>query len=273
MTQSLVPSCDTALSDHEFGSFRKLIHDTAGISLSPAKKALVAGRLSKRLKHHALTSFAEYHRLVGRDPQERQIAVDLLTTNETYFFREPKHFDHLRDHVLPPLPRDRPLRVWSAACSTGEEPYSIAMLLAEHAADRRWEILASDISTRVLDKARSALYSLDHVRGMTPQLLKTHCLKGTGAHEGRFLVDPSLQRRVQFTQINLNQSLPDVGLFDVIFLRNVLIYFDASTKQAVVSRLQQKLRPDGVLYIGHSESLNGLVQGLRMVAPSIYRRA
>lgn len=273
MTPSFPPIRDVALTDHEFAVFQTLIHRSAGISLSPAKKALVAGRLAKRLKHHGLDSFAEYHRLVGRSAEERQIAVDLLTTNETYFFREPKHFDHLRDQVLPSLPRDRPLRLWSAACSTGEEPYSVAMLLAEHAADRRWEILASDISTRVLDQARSGLYALDSVRGMTPERLKAHCLKGTGAHEGRFLVDPVLQRRVQFSQINLNEALPDVGLFDVIFLRNVLIYFDATTKQAVVGRLQQKLRPDGVLYIGHSESLNGLVPGLRMVAPSIYRKA
>jgi chemotaxis protein methyltransferase CheR len=264
---------EMALTEQEFASFQQLIHEAAGISLAPSKKALVAGRLSKRLKHHGLDTFAQYHRLIGQSADERQMAVDLLTTNETYFFREPKHFEHLRDQVLPAQPRDRALRIWSAACSTGEEPYSIAMLLAERVPDRPWEILASDISTRVLDKARSGLYALDNVRGMTPQLLKAHCLKGTGAHEGKFLVDPALQRRVSFSQVNLNTTLPEIGQFDVIFLRNVLIYFDAPTKRAVVARLQQKLRHDGVLYIGHSESLNGLVQGLQMVAPSIYRKA
>jgi chemotaxis protein methyltransferase CheR len=263
---------EMSLTEQEFASFQKLIHEVAGISLASSKKALVAGRLAKRLKHHGLDSFAQYYRLIGQSAEERQMAVDLLTTNETYFFREPKHFEHLRDQVLPAQPRERTLRVWSAACSTGEEPYSIAMLLAERLPKQPWEILASDISTRVLDKARSGLYALDGVRGMTTQLLKTHCLKGTGAHEGKFLVDPALQRRVQFSQLNLNAPLPNVGLFDVIFLRNVLIYFDTPTKRAVVSRLQEKLRPDGVFYIGHSESLNGVVQGLRMMAPSIYRK-
>lgn len=261
----------TPLSDPEFASFQRLIREHAGISLAPSKKALVAGRLSKRLRHHGLSSFAEYYRLVGQREDERQMAVDLLTTNETYFFREPRHFDFLRERVLPRHPRERSLRIWSAACSSGEEPYSIAMLLAEQFSGRAWEILASDISTRMLARARQGVYALDGLRGLSTQALHTNCLRGTGTQEGYFAVDPALRQRVGFAQINLNGPLPEVGEFDVIFLRNVLIYFDPETKRQVVARLQSRLRPGGHLFIGHSESLNGLVSGLQMVMPAVYR--
>lgn len=261
-----------SLSDREFAGFQRLIRSVAGISLAPTKKALVAGRLARRLKHHGLSSYAEYHRLLDAQQDERQIAVDLLTTNETYFFREPRHFDFLRERVLPAHPRERTLRVWSAACSSGEEPYSIAMLLAERGGERPWEIVASDISTRVLDIAQRGIYALDGVRGMTPELLRRHCLKGTGAQEGLFAVDPALRRRVSFLQVNLNAPLPELGEFDLIFLRNVLIYFEPQTKREVVARLQTRLRRGGHLFVGHSESLNGLVEGLQPVVPAIYRR-
>jgi len=261
-----------ALSQRDFENFQKLIREAAGISLPSTKRALVAGRLARRLKHHGLDSYADYWRLLGSGQAERQVAVDLLTTNETYFFREPRHFDFLRDHVLPGLPRERTLRVWSAACSSGEEPYSVAMLLAQAGGGRPWEILASDISTRMLDKARRGVYAMGGVRGMTPELLRTHCLKGTGTQEGSFAVDPKLRARVNFAQINLNTTLPDVGEFDVIFLRNVLIYFEPSTKREVVARLQAKLRRGGYLFVGHSESLNGLADGLQGVVPAVYRR-
>lgn len=262
----------TELTDRDFVNFQRLIREVAGINLSPAKKALVAGRLSKRLRHHGLGSFADYYRLLDARQDEWQTAVDLLTTNETYFFREPKHFDFLRESILPQHPRERALRVWSAACSSGEEPYSIAMLLAEQLGERPWEILASDISLRMLDKARVGIYELGSVRGLPTAALHTHCLRGTGTQEGYFAIDPALRRRVGFVQVNLNAALPDVGEFDVIFLRNVLIYFDPQTKREVVTRLQAKLRRGGHLFVGHSESLNGLVTGLRSVVPAVYRK-
>ena len=153
-----VPLRDTVmqqptLSDQEFARFRNFIHGAAGISLAPTKKSLVAGRLAKRLRHHGLTSFGDYYHLVSSERAERQIAVDLLTTNETHFFREPRHFDLLRDQFLPAHPRDRLLRVWSAACSSGEEVYTLAMVLADTLGDASWEVLGSDISTRVLEQA------------------------------------------------------------------------------------------------------------------------
>lgn len=261
-----------AISDGEFAHFQQLILRRAGISLTTSKKALVAGRLAKRLKHHGLTSYADYYRLLSQLSDEVQVAVDLLTTNETYFFREPKHFDWLRDRVLPAHPPGKPLRIWSAACSSGEEPYSLAMLLGEQWGDRNWEILGSDISTRVLEKACNGLYPLQGARGITPAMLRSHCLKGVGSQEGWFLIDPALRQRVHFAQINLNAALPEVGEFDVIFLRNVMIYFQAETKRQVVARLLAKLRKGGTFIIGHSESLSGIAEGLELQAPSIYRK-
>jgi chemotaxis protein methyltransferase CheR len=263
---------DAILSDGEFADFQRMIFSIAGISMSPAKKALVAGRLAKRLKHHGLGSYGEYFRMLSQQHDEMQIAVDLLTTNETYFFREPKHFDFLRDQVLPRHPRGRAFRIWSAACSSGEEPYTLAMLLADQMGDTPWEVFGSDISTQVLDKARRGLYPMERARGIPPALLRTHCLKGIGSQDGQLLVDPALRKRVTFAQINLNEPLPDVGEFDVIFLRNVMIYFQAETKRQVVARLLAKLRPGGIFVVGHSESLNGIAHGLEALAPSVYRK-
>jgi chemotaxis protein methyltransferase CheR len=263
---------DAVLSDSEFADFQRMIFGIAGISMSPAKKALVAGRLAKRLKHHGLGSYREYFQMLSQQQDEMQMAVDLLTTNETYFFREPKHFDFLCDKVLPQHPGGRPFRVWSAACSSGEEPYTLAMLLADRLRSAPWEVFGSDISTQVLEKARRGLYPMDRARGIPPALLRTYCLKGIGSQEGQLLVDAALRKRVSFSQINLNEPLPDVGEFDVIFLRNVMIYFQAETKRQVVGRLLTKLRPGGYFIVGHSESLNGLAQKLESVAPSVYRK-
>jgi chemotaxis protein methyltransferase CheR len=263
---------NVSLKDSEFSSFQQMIFRIAGISMTPAKKALVAGRLAKRLKHHGLDSYEDYFQLLSRQQDEMQVAVDLLTTNETYFFREPKHFDFLRDRVLPGHPAGRPFRVWSAACSSGEEPYTLAMLLADRLGDAPWEVFGSDISTQVLDKARRGLYPMERARGIPPALLRTHCLKGVGSQEGQLLIDPALRRRVHLAQINLNEPLPEVGEFDVIFLRNVMIYFDTETKRQVVRRLIELLKPGGYLLIGHSESLNGVVDELQSVMPSIYRK-
>ncbi|HWR76873.1 MAG TPA: protein-glutamate O-methyltransferase CheR [Thiobacillus sp.] len=263
---------NVSLNDRDFASFQQMIFSIAGISMTPAKKALVAGRLAKRLKHHGLDSYGAYFQLLSRHQDEVQVAVDLLTTNETFFFREPKHFDFLRDRILPGHPPGRPFRVWSAASSSGEEAYTLAMVLAERLGEAAWEILGSDICTRVLAKARTGLYPMERTRGIPAASLRAYCLKGVGSQEGCFMIDPVLRRRVSFAQINLNERLPEVGEFDVIFLRNVMIYFQAETKRQVVARLLAKLRPGGFFIVGHSESLNGLTQGLETVAPSIYRK-
>ena len=262
------------LSDRDFGEFQRLVYQLAGIHLSPAKKALVCGRLAKRLKHYSLDSYHDYLRLLssGRQPQELQTALDLLTTNETYFFREPKHFEYLAEHILAARRADRPCRIWSAACSSGEEPYTLAMVLAERLGEAPWEILASDISTRVLERARSGLYAMERAKNIPEHYLRKYCFKGVGSQEGRFLVDRRLQARVSFRQINLNEPLPQLGEFDVVFLRNVMIYFSAETKARAVERIAGTIRPGGYLIIGHSESLNGVTDALKLVRPSIYRK-
>ncbi len=261
------------LKDHEFRQFQNMIHSVAGIHMSDVKKALIGGRLSKRLKHHNLSSYGEYFDYLSRERREMQVAVDLLTTNETYFFREPKHFDLLRGRVIPDLLGDnREFRIWSGACSSGEEPYSLAMTLADSLGDRPWSVLGSDISSRVLHKARSGHYDLDAAGKIPRPYLIRHCLKGVGAQEGTFLIDPKLRERVRFQQINLNTELPELGEFDVIFLRNVMIYFNADTKRQVLRRMLPKLRPGGYFIVSHSESLNGVTDALRPIVPSVYRK-
>ncbi|UCV11223.1 protein-glutamate O-methyltransferase CheR [Dechloromonas denitrificans] len=265
-------SSEFSLGDSEFQLFRKLIYQQAGISLSDAKKPLVAGRLSKRLRQLGIGSYIEYFRLVQRDIQELQVTIDLLTTNETYFFRENKHFDFLRDQILPGAIGRGPFRVWSGACSSGEEPYTIAMVLAEVLGQRPWEIVASDLSTRVLEEAAGGLYPLTDCTGIPRHLLHKHCLRGIGQYDGSIMINPALRERISFRQINLNNALPKLGAFDVIFLRNVMIYFDIETKRQVIKRILPLLRPGGYFMISHSESLNGVTDALKSVRPSIYRK-
>jgi chemotaxis protein methyltransferase CheR len=260
------------LSDLDFANFQRFIHAAAGITLSPGKKALVSGRLAKRLAPCQVTSYAQYHDLLmgGSAPAEVQIAVDLLTTNETYFFRESKHFDQLRQLAMAVRGQRQPFRVWSAASSSGEEAYSIAMVLADCLGDVPWEVMGSDISLSVLKKASTGHYPMERGRHIPPAYLKRFCLKGGGAEEGTFLVDRSVRSRVQFIQVNLNANLPQLGLFDVIFLRNVMIYFNGDTKRSVVSRVLAQLKPEGHFLIGHSETLNDISDRVQQLAPSIY---
>lgn len=262
-----------SISDRDFANFQRFIFDAAGITLSPSKKALVCGRLAKRVSAHGLDGYAAYFALLkkGDAPDEVQTAVDLLTTNETYFFREPKHFDLLRAaasaHTGP-----GPFRVWSAASSSGEEAYSIAMVLADCLGERPFEVLGTDISTRVLARARVGHYPEQRVRQIPQNYLKKYCLKGMGDQQGTLLVDRSLRQKVRFAHANLNERLPDLGLFDVVFLRNVLIYFNGETKRQVVARVLGPLKRGGFFFIGHSESLNEVNTDVVQMAPAVYRK-
>jgi chemotaxis protein methyltransferase CheR len=268
------PPAAVVLQDEEFIKFSELIYRIAGISMAPSKKPLVSSRLAKRLKHHDLNSYGDYFRFItsphGKD--ELQITVDMLTTNETHFFREPKHFDFLRQRIIPERRQDVAFRVWSAACSSGEEPYSVAMVLDDLLANQPWEILASDISTRIVDKARNGIYPMERLPEIPKPYLSRYCLKGVGDYDGTLLIEKSLRERVRFMLHNLTEMPPQLGEFDVIFLRNVMIYFDQDTKQKVVSRLLPLLRPGGYFLIGHSESLNGVTDAVKPVAPAIYRK-
>jgi chemotaxis protein methyltransferase CheR len=262
------------LTDAEFNGFQRFIFEAAGIHMSPAKKSLVAGRLAKRLKARQLQTYAEYQALLrsGQDAQEVQTAIDLLTTNETYFFREGKHFDVLRQEAEAAAQQGRGLRVWSAAASSGEEAYSIAMVLADATPQLPWSVLGTDISQRVLQRARTGHYPQERARQIPPAYLKRFCLKGVGEQEGTVLVRKALRERVQFLHMNLDAPLPAIGRFDVVFLRNVMIYFNAATKREVVARVVAQMEPGGCLCIGHSESLSDMNTGLLQLAPSVYRK-
>lgn len=263
-----------ALTDNEFDNFRRFILDAAGLSLSPAKKALVSGRLAKRLQVLKLASYSEYFALLkdAQDPDEVQTAIDLLTTNETYFFREPRHFDFLRSIATAARPGKPPLRVWSAACSSGEEAYSMAMVLVDCLNGGPFQVTGTDISVRMLRCAHTGHYPEQRTQHIPPAYLKRFCLRGMGNQAGTLLVDRSLRQHVSFLQANLNAPLPDLGSFDVIFLRNVMIYFSIATKREVVGRVLANLKPGGYFCVGHTESLNDVSSAVTQLAPSIYRK-
>jgi chemotaxis protein methyltransferase CheR len=261
------------INDIEFRRFQQLLHETAGIFLPPAKKVLVQGRLSRRLRHFHLRTFGDYYRLVvnDRNHAEFQVMVDCLTTNETYFFREPNHFDFLRT-ALPEIAAKGEVRVWSAASSSGEEVYTLAMLLSDVLRDKPWEVIGSDINSEVLRQAALGRYSLERTEGIPREMLRKYCLKGVRSQQGYFLISEQLKKRTRFTQVNLKDNLTGLGKFQVIFLRNVMIYFDADTKKDVVRRIIEALVPGGLFFISHSESLHGITDRLKMVRPSIFRK-
>ena len=260
------------LTPREFAWVTDFLYRQTGIVLKPGKEAMVTGRLARRLKHHDLTSYTEYFQRLG-DPAapETQVAVDLLTTNETYFFREPDHFTFLREAMLKRAPSSQPVRVWSAASSSGEEAYTTAMVLDDCLNGSRWEVLGTDISTRVVERAQRGLYPLDAAAKIPPPLLRKYCLKGRGEFEGYLAIAPLLLSTVKFQTANLITELPNIGTFDVVFLRNVMIYFDLDTKRELIARVEQLIRPGGYLFISHSETLNAIDTKLTMVKPSIYR--
>ena len=264
------------ISDREFAQFQTFIFEAAGITLSNTKKALVSGRLAKRLHHFQLDNYGDYFRLIssGKEPDEVQTAIDLLTTNETYFFREPQHFEFMKGEIAKDAQYSKPLRVWSAAASTGEEPYSIAMLLEDclGSLGRPWEIVASDISMRVLERAATGHYSTLRTGGIPQHYLRKYCLRGTGKQAGTILVERKLRQQVQFRQINLNSTLPQLGTFDFIFLRNVLLYFNHQTKRQVVARVLSMLKPGGWLFISHTETLHDISDAVDAVRPATYRK-
>lgn len=262
-----------ALSDQAFRQIRELFHRESGIDLPENKRHLVAGRLRSRVVALKLASYDAYFELIGKPDQakERQCLIDRLTTNETFFFREPKHFELLAQRILPTLPQ-RPVRLWCAAASTGEEPYSLAMLLSDQLGARGWELVASDLSTQALAAAAQGLYPMQRIELLPQDYLKRFCQRGTGEYQGQLLIRRELREKVQLRQHNLMHSAAALGMFDVIFLRNVLIYFNAKSKQQAIDRLVKQLRPGGWLVISHSESLYGTHSDLEMISPSVYRR-
>jgi chemotaxis protein methyltransferase CheR len=265
-------SYTTALSPAEFTWISEFIYAQTGIVMKDGKQTLVTGRLGRRLRHHGLTSYSEYFRRL-RDPNDPEIrvAIDLLTTNETYFFREPDHFAFVREVMAQRSAGPGPVRIWSAASSTGEEAFSLAMTLADCLPRTEWEVFGTDISSRVVERARRGLYPLDAAAKIPPDLLRKYCLRGKADYDGYLGVHPALTARVDFEHLNLLEPLRSLGRFEMIFLRNVMIYFDLETKRALVQRIRQLLQPGGYLVVSHSETLNGIQDGLTMIKPSVYR--
>ena len=265
------------ISDAEFALLAGFIHRQAGIALSDAKRALLVGRLARRLRELGVATFRDYYDLVLRDPDERMQMLDRISTHETHFFREPRHFDFLRDELFPRWrarsPRGARIRVWSAACSTGEEPYSLAMTLLDGlppADGWTHEVLGTDLSRAVVEQARQGVWPLSRCAAIPRPLLERYMLRGVGSQEGRVKVGPELRSVVRFATLNLNDAIyPVGGPYDLVFCRNVLIYFDAELRARVVGRLAGHLGPDGHLFVGHAESLHGLTE-LGCVYPTIY---
>jgi len=256
------------LSDKEFDLFQKLVFKEIGISLGNSKKFLVKNRLYKQLVTFNLTSYSDYFRLVQVNKIEKVNMLNLITTNETYFFREPSHFKFLEEEILS---KSNEIRVWSAACSVGAEAYSVAMILENSGI--QYEIIGSDINTEVVQKANIGLYPLKWMDKIPDTYTQKYCLRGKSKHEGWFLVDRILLENMKFETRNLLVSQKDLGLFDVIFLRNVLIYFNDETKDMILKNILCNLKVGGHLIISLTEHIRDLEKyNIKKVHNSIFQK-
>ena len=270
---------EVALSDREMDRIVRLVYERSGITLHDGKRALVVARLHKVLKSGGFRSFSDYVRHVESDRTGQQLSVliDAISTNHTSFFREDEHFRYLASRVAPPLAAaDQPVRIWCAACSTGQEPVSIAATLMDAlpaAQHSRIRLLASDISTRALKTAGAGVYPLRVADGLPQPVLKSYFERGLGADEGKVRVRAHVRRVIEYRHLNLIEIDSLNEAFDVVFCRNVMIYFDKTVQQRVVSMLERHLAPGGYMFISHSESLTGISHKMQWVAPAVYRRS
>jgi chemotaxis protein methyltransferase CheR len=274
------------MHDRDFRRFRELIYNICGINLTEVKKTMLASRLRKRLRALGIESFEQYYNYVSSEKgfnDECVYMLDAVSTNKTDFFREPKHFDYLKNHALPSLisagrwGQGRNINIWSAGCSSGEEPYTIAMTLADFVSRNRagdFSILASDISTRVLKIARMGIYQESSTQCVPDGIKRRFFLKGKGSQEGLCRVVPEIRNKIQFSRINLNNG-EDFGIrtrMDIIFCRNVIIYFDRETQKRLFNKFYNQLNPGGYLFIGHSETLHGISEQFVPVAVASYMK-
>ena len=274
------------MSEKDFRRFRNFIYDRCGINLGPKKKLMLTGRLSKRLRDLGITSFGDYFDYVtssGGQAEELIRMIDVVTTNKTDFFREPKHFDFLKNRALPLLLQSgratshKRFNIWSAGCSSGEEPYTLAMVLSEFTqaiGNGGFSILATDISTRVLDIAQKAIYPESSVEPVPIQLKQKYLMKGKGSQAGYCRIVPELRRCIQFHHLNLIEGR-NFGLMtkmDIIFCRNVIIYFDRNTQIRLFEKFYNQLKPGGFLFIGHSETLHGINDQFLPVGVAVYKK-
>lgn len=282
----MLPKAPAAMTNKEFERFSSFIYDKVGIKMPPTKKTMLEARLQKRLKVLAMDSFEAYSDFIfSAAGQHLELIhlIDVVTTNKTDFFREPSHFDYLTKTALPTIIKNRgdclsqPIRIWSAGCSSGEEPYTMAMILSEFAAETqqfRFAILASDISTRILNTAKTAVYPEDRVDVVAPSYKKKYLLRSKDRSRSLVRICPQLRSLITFRRINFMDA--DLGVaekMDVIFCRNVVIYFDKETQQRLMQKFYDQLRPGGYLFLGHSETLNGLEVDFKAVASTVYQKS
>ena len=280
---SIMQNRDEFISAADYSRLRALIYDVAGIALGPARKTMLEGRIRRRLRELAIGSYREYcDYLFSQHGLSEELVhlIDVVTTNKTDFFREPGHFDFLTSTALPELTVStagrRPLLIWSAGCSSGEEPYTLSIVLSEFALARpgvSFRILATDISTAVLKKAELGIYSSDVVRPVPRALQIKYFMRGREPGSKRVRVVPELRRLVEFRRLNFMDA--DYGIAekaDAIFCRNVIIYFDRATQQRILTKLIRCLSPAGYLFMGHAETLHELELPIEQVAPALYRR-
>lgn len=266
-------------TDQHFKRLRDLVYELTGISMSDHKKDLLYGRLTRRLRVLKINNFDDYYNVLKNNPgDELQNFINAVTTNLTSFFREKHHFECLRDIVIPEKLKDnslRGMRIWSAGCSTGEEPYSIAMLLREsipNVDSMDIKILASDLDTNVVQTASLGVYDSKRIEGMSPERVKKWFQKGTGDNQGMVRVRKELRDMITFEQVNLMQEWPKKEKFDVVFCRNVVIYFDKPTQKVLFNRFADVIKPDQHLFIGHSETLHKLTDRFQLIGKTVYRR-
>ena len=274
------------MTEAEFGRFSEFISGQCGIKMPPSKKIMLEARLQKRLRALGIRTFGEYfeHILSDQGSGELVHMLDVVTTNKTDFFREPSHFQYLTETVLPGFleeqerlhQRERTFHVWSAGCSTGEEPYTLAMVLSEFAEQHpsfRFTILATDLSTRVLDRAREAIYDADRTAGVPPAMKHKYLLRSRDRSRNQVRIAPALRAAVQFRRLNLiEDSFTFSEPLDAVFCRNVIIYFDRATQEQLLNRLCGTLRSQGHLFLGHSESIHGLTLPLRRIVSTVHRK-
>lgn len=271
------------MGDADFEFIRTLVYERSRISLDDRKRDLVIGRLAKRMRANGIEAMGDYCALLNEpeNEEERARMIDAISTNHTFFFREIAHFQLLKDRIIPEMAararneRWQCLNAWSAACSSGEEPYSMGMTLAEGLSDRGWgwQIKATDISHRMLKAAQMAVYKETAVTPHAPAWALAYFQKGFAAQSGNFRVRADIRDNVKFSQLNLLEgAFPFAEPVHVIFCRNVMIYFDKETQQELVARLSRMLVPGGYLIVGHSEGLTSVQHNLEIIQPSVYRR-
>jgi chemotaxis protein methyltransferase CheR len=266
------------LNDRDFEKFRDLVYAEAGIKLSDLKKALLQARLSRRLRALGIKSYTEYYTYLMDNYENEKIEfINSLTTNKTDFFRENRHFEFMKEIVLPAYEGKNEIKIWSAGCSTGEEPYTIAMTMNDYYSGikkaQNFKILATDIDTRVLESAREGVYKWETVDEIPLPTLKKYFSRGKGENQGVFKIKDILKKNIYFRRLNLlDQVYPMKGQFDIIFCRNVIIYFDKDTQRRLFAKFASHLAEDGYLFIGHSENISGITDRFRLIGSTIYQK-